>query len=547
MRVRRAGVVLFALTGLVLAASFAFADVKLPALFTDNMVLQREIKAGVWGTAEPGEEVTVTCNGQKATAKADAEGRWAVKLDPMKAGGPFDLAIAGNNTITLKNVMVGEVWVCSGQSNMQMHVGGCNHAKEEIEKADFPNVRLFTVPTTVADKPQTDTKGSWSVCGPKTVGGFSGVAYFFGRELSKKLNVPIGLIHTSWGGTAAEPWTSRAGLEGDPGLKPIFDRWEASYAKAKQKYEEEAAAWKQAAEKAKAEGTPAPPQPKPPAVNAGTPTALYNAMIAPLTPFAIRGAIWYQGESNAGRAMEYRTLFPTMIRDWRRAWDQGDFPFYFVQLASFMAVRPEPSDTDWAHLREAQTLTLRLANTGQAVIIDIGEVGDIHPKNKQDVGLRLALAALALTYGQQDVVYSGPVYDSMAVEGNKVRIKFKHTGGGLVAAPFKDPVTESGPSLGQRFGKGVEAPKLAEGHVAGFAIAGEDKKFVWADAQIDGETIVVSSDKVEKPVAVRYAWADTPICNLYNKAGLPACPFRTDDWARLAPPPKAPPKARPRS
>ncbi len=545
MRVRKAGISLFASMALVLAASLAFADVKLPALFTDNLVLQRDIKAGVWGTAEPGEEVTVSINGQKATAKADADGRWAVKLEPMKAGGPFELTIAGKNTLTLKNVLIGEVWICSGQSNMGVSVGGSNHPKEEIAAADFPNVRLFTVPNTVAEKPLADTRGAWSVCSPATVGGFSAIAYFFGRDLNKKLNVPIGLIHTSWGGTPCQSWASREALAAVPELTHYVDELDktvAGAAAAQTKYEEAMAKWKEAAEKAKAEKKPAPKQPNRPGIGPHTPSTLYNAMIAPLLPFAIRGAIWYQGESNAGRAIEYRALFAAMIADWRRAWGQGDFPFYYVQLASFMPVRPEPTDPDWAWLREAQTLTLRLANTGQAVIIDIGEVHDIHPKNKQDVGRRLALAALALTYGQQDLVYSGPLYNSMAVEGNKVRIKFKHVGGGLDAKAFTDPVTPDGPSLEQRFGKGVEVPGIAEGHVAGFAIAGEDKKFVWADAQISGETLVVSSDKVEKPVAVRYAWADTPICNLYNKAGLPACPFRTDDWARPAPAPKAQPK-----
>ena len=545
MRVRKAGMLLFGSMWLVLAASFALADVKLPALFTDNMVLQRDIKAGVWGTAEPGEEVTVSIDGQKATAKADAAGHWAVKLEPMKAGGPFELTIAGKNTLTLKNVLIGEVWICSGQSNMQMSVQGSNHAKEEIAAADFPNIRLFTVPNTVAEKPQADTQGAWSVCSPKTVGGFSAVAYFFGRDLNKKLNVPIGLIHTSWGGTPCQAWTSREAMDAVPELKHYVDQLDKTVAgapAAQKQYEEAVAKWKEAVEKAKAENKKAPGMPGRPGIGAHTPSALYNAMIAPLLPFAIRGGIWYQGESNAGRALEYRALFAAMINDWRRAWGQGDFPFYFVQLASFMGVPAQPSDTDWAHLRDAQTFTLRLPATGQAVIIDIGESRDIHPKNKQDVGRRLALLALALTYGQQDLVYSGPLYDSMAVEGNKVRIKFKHVGGGLAAKEFTDPVTPDGPSLEQRFGKGVEVPKLAEGRVAGFAIAGEDKKFVWADAQIDGETVVVSSAQVDKPVAVRYAWADTPICNLYNKAGLPACPFRTDDWPRPAPPPKAPAK-----
>jgi len=539
MRVRRLGV--WALCGLVLAASVAVADVKLPALIGDNMVLQRGIKASIWGTADKGEQVTVAIGNQKVTATPDAEGRWAVKLEPMEAGGPFELTLAGKNTITLKNVLVGDVWVCSGQSNMQMNLGGCANAKEEADKADYPKVRLFSVKLSVAEQPQTETQGNWTECGPKSVPGFSGVGYFFGRELHKALDVPIGLIHSSWGGTPAESWTTRPTLESDPDYKNILDHWAdaaAKYPEAKKKYDEQMAEWKQAADKAKAEKKPAPQQPRAPGdptKNAWMPAGLYNANIHPLTPFAIKGAIWYQGESNADRAKQYQKLFPAMINDWRKAWGQADLAFFFVQLANFMGVDKEPADSGWAELREAQTMTLALPNTGQAVIIDIGEARDIHPRNKQDVGKRLALAALKVTYGK-DIVYSGPTYDSMAVEGSKVRVKFKSIGGGLVAQPLEDQ-TPNGPTLAKRF----NVPDLAElrpkSDVYGFAIAGEDKKFVWAEGKIDGETVVVWSDKVPKPVAIRYAWGNNPVCNLYNKDGLPASPFRTDTWERQAPAP----------
>jgi sialate O-acetylesterase len=316
------------------------------------------------------------------------------------------------------------------------------------------------------------------------------------------------LIHTSWGGTPAESWTSREMLEADPELKPIMERSDAGlkdYPKQKEKYEQAMKDWPATVEKAKADGKPEPAKPKAPSEpekNSWYASGLFNGMIHPLIPFAVKGAIWYQGESNAGRAFQYRKLFATMIQDWRKRWGH-DFPFFFVQLANYTPRKPEPGDSDWAELREAQSMALSLPKTGMAVIIDIGEGNDIHPKNKQDVGKRLALAAQAIAYGK-DIEFSGPMYDSMAVEGGVIRLKFKHLGGGLVA-------------------KGGEELK-------GFAIAGEDKKWVWAAAKIDGETIVVSSDKVEKPVAVRYAWANNPECNLYNKADLPASPFRTDQW-----------------
>ena len=496
---------------LVLTSSAeVFADVKLPSVIGDNMVLQRGKKVTIWGWAKPGEEVMagVSWNGMRWAVTADEEGKWMFKMNPPKAGGPYEMTISGKNMIKIKNIMVGEVWVCSGQSNMQMSVQNSNNAKEEIAAADYPNIRLFSVTRKVATEPQSDCEGSWSLCSPETVPGFSAAGYFFGRELHKQLDVPIGLIHTSWGGTPSEAWTRRGVLEKMPDAIPILERFDdavARYPQAMQEYEQKREEWKKAVEKAKAEGTNRPRAPRAPMgpEHPHSPAGLYNAMIAPLIPYGINGAIWYQGESNAGRAYQYRKIFPAMINNWRKDWGQGDFSFLFVQLANFMDIKPEPVDSAWAELREAQLMTLDLPNTGMAVIIDIGEAKDIHPKNKQDVGKRLALWALAKNYGK-NLVYSGPLFKNMNVEDNEAILSFDNVGGGLIA-------------------RGGEALK-------GFAIAGADRKFVWADANIEGDKVVVSSNEVSAPVSVRYAWADNPVCNLYNEEGLPASPFRTDSW-----------------
>ena len=487
----------------------AVADVRLPSIIGDNMVLQRGGKAPIWGWAEPKELVTVRIGeGTRAwIALAGDDGRWMLKIDVPDAGGPYEMSIRGKNTITVSNILVGEVWVCSGQSNMQWTVQRAANAEQEIAAADYPKMRLFTVQRKVADSPQEDCTGQWVECSSETAGGFSAAAYFFGRELHKKLDVPVGLIHTSWGGTPAESWTRRDVLEGEEDFAPILKRYDemiARYPEAKRQYERRLEQWKEASKKARAAGKNAPRRPRAPSGpgSSRTPGGLYNAMIAPLIPYSIKGAIWYQGEANAGRAYQYRKLFGAMIRNWRQDWGQGDFAFLFVQLANYMAVASEPGESAWAELREAQSMTLGLPNTGMAVIIDIGEAGNIHPKNKQDVGRRLALCALAGSYGK-NVVYSGPVYRSMEVRGSEAVLRFDHTGGGLV-------------------GRG--------GALKGFAIAGEDRKFVWADARIEGETVVVRSEKVGRPVGVRYAWANNPVCNLYNREGLPASPFRTDDW-----------------
>jgi len=507
LNVRTAIVTLSA--AMLLAAPAALADVKLPAVIGENMVLQQGADVPVWGWADPGEKVTVAFAGQTASATADKDGKWAVKLTALKPGEPAAMTVSGKNKLTLKNVLVGEVWVCSGQSNMAWSLSRANNAQQEIAAAKYPKIRLFTVRRATADGPQKDCQGNWVECSPKTAGGFSAVGYFFGRHLHKNLKVPVGLINTSWGGTPAEAWTSLPALKADPFFKPLLDRWDKllTAPSAKDKYEKAMEAWKKAAAKAKAEKKRLPRKPRPPRDHSKSPhrpANLYNGMIAPLIPYAITGAIWYQGESNAGRAHQYRKLFSAMIVDWRKNWGRGDFTFLWVQLANFMARKGEPAPSAWAELREAQSMALKLPKTGQAVIIDIGEARNIHPKNKQDVGSRLGLAARKIAYGQE-LCFSGPVYESMTVKGGEVALKFSNTGAGMVA-------------------KGG-------GKLTGFALAGKDKKFVRADAKIQGkDTVVVSSDKVKAPVAVRYAWADNPECNLYNKALLPADPFRTDTW-----------------
>ena len=558
-------VVICGLALLLVAASPAAADVKLASILGENMVLQQGAKVPIWGTADPAEKVTVTICGKEATVAADANGKWRVTIAPLAAGGPFEMTVKGKNTIALKNVLVGEVWVCSGQSNMAMALRPCNNAQEEIAKANSPEIRLFSVARKTSGEPLDAVGGQWVECSPKTVGGFSAVGYFFGRKLHQELKVPIGLINTSWGGTPADAWTSRPAFEAVPELKPILEHWDqivADHPAAVQKFKEvQLPKLKEALQKATEALKEAQQLPDPTArseavakarrqvhltrrrmggptgpVSPHRPANLYNGMIAPLIPLAIKGAIWYQGESNAGRSYQYRKLFPTMIESWRKGWGQGDFAFYWVQLANFRGVVPEPAESGWAELREAQTMTLSLPNTGEAVIIDIGEARDIHPRNKQDVGLRLALNALALTYGKK-IVYSGPRFDSMKVEGAKARVKFKQVGAGLVAKPFADPVTVNGPTLAKRFGIAITPELRPKTDVLGFAVAGEDKKFVWADeATIEGDCVVVSSTKVAKPVAVRYAWGNNPVCNLSNKEGLPACPFRTDEWPGVTAP-----------
>jgi len=502
---------------LVTACGSAWPAVRLPAVIGDNMVLQCGARVPIWGWADPGERVTVSVfpEGKAVpvstrTAFGDAEGKWMVRMDPLEAGGSYTVRVAGNNTLTVKNVLAGEVWVCSGQSNMQMAVNGSMNATQEIANATYPKIRLFQVKLVTATKPLDDTEGKWAECSPQTVPGFSAVGYFFGRELHSQLGVPVGLVESAWGGTPAEAWTSVPTLKADETFKPILDRWDQAaknYPDDLRKYNAEVLpAWQKQADEAKAAGKEPPAKPNPPQDPATSPWragSLFDGMIAPIVPFGIRGAIWYQGESNASRAYQYRKLMPALITDWRAAWGEGDFPFYMVQLANFTAVVPDPGQSDWAELREAQLLTtFNLRNTGMAVIIDIGDANDIHPKNKQEVGRRLALFDLAKTHGKK-VEYAGPVLKTMKVLGNKVRLWFAHDASGLVGQ--NDRVT-------------------------GFAVAGEDRKFYWAEARIINGSVVLWSHHVRKPVAVRYAWANNPVCNLRNGDGLPASPFRTDDW-----------------
>ncbi len=479
------------------------AEVRLPALISDHMLLQQGVPVRIWGRAEPGEAVSVGFAGQQASTETDAAGRWAVYLKPLAAGGPHEMTVAGRSRIVIQDVLVGEVWVGSGQSNMQWTVGRSDNAEQEIARANYPEIRLFQAKMLVADQPADDTEGVWIRCSPEAVKNFTAVGYFFARELHQKRRVPVGLIQSAWGGTPAQSWTSRSALEAEPALKFILDDWRKvldNYPAAREKYDRDLAAWKPAAAQAKAEGRTPPAQPRPPQGpgHQNTPAGLYNAMIAPLTPYAIRGAIWYQGESNASKAhaFAYRRLFRAMIEDWRRAWGLGPFPFQFVQLANFQ------SNGWWPLLRESQVEALGLRNTGMAVTIDIGMSKDIHPTNKQEVGRRLALAARAIAYGE-DVICSGPLYRQLTSENGRLRVWFDHAAGGLEAR--------------------------GGGPLSGFLIAGEDGRFVAAEAQIEGETVVVSHPEVKRPVAVRYAWSDDPVtANLMNKAGLPASPFRTD-------------------
>jgi sialate O-acetylesterase len=479
----------------------ARADVKVPAIFGSHMVLQRDQANRVWGWADVGEKVTVSIAGQSHEATAGGDGKWQVTLKPLSAGGPHSLVVEGKNKLELTDVLVGEVWVCAGQSNMEWSIRSSNDADLEAAAANFPNIRFITVPKNGTQEVQTDFKGEWSVCSPSTVGDFSAVGYFFGRQLSQTLGVPVGLVDNAWGGSACEAWVRRDLLAADPKYKGLMARWADIEATAGKRF----ADWKVAAEKAKAEGKNPPPNPMGQLTGNSRPANIYNGHIKPIVGFGIRGAIWYQGESNASRAYQYRDLFPLMIQSWRDEWAQGDFPFYWVQLADFKVEKSEPGDSDWAELREAQTMAAaKLKNSGQAVIIDIGEGKDIHPKNKQDVAKRLARLALAQTYGVEGIAARSPQYKSMETQGNKIVLSFDHVVGGW--RPFD-----------------VAEPR-------GFAIAGADKKWVWAKAKIVGDKLEVWADGVAEPVAVRYAWADNPVCNMFSSVGLPLTPFRTDDW-----------------
>ncbi len=499
----------FVITGL----SHAHAEVKLPAIFGDHMVLQQNQSNRIWGWADPAEGVTVAIGQQLKSAKAGPDGKWLTELEPIPAGGPYTLTVKGKNEVRIEDVLIGEVWVCSGQSNMEWPVSSAYDPDLEIRTAKYPKVRLITVPRVGTQEPQYDFNGKWEPCSPDTVGGFSAVGYFFGRLLHQTLDVPIGLIDNAWGGSACEAWIRRDLMASDERYTALLERWaqtEKSYdhQKATAEYQVRLADWKALEEKAKAEGQPPPQRPQQPGnplTGNARPSNIYNGMVKPILGYGIRGVIWYQGESNAGRAYQYRSLFPLMIRSWRDEWKAGDFPFYWAQLADFRDEKPEPGESDWAELREAQTMTMSaLPNTGQAVIIDLGEAQDIHPRNKQDVARRLARWALARDYGVP-IVYRSPLYRSMEKQGSKILLTFDHVGGGLKTFDAREP--------------------------QGFAIAGSDREFAWAKASITGsDKIEVWSDQVADPVAVRYAWADNPVNNLRSREGLPVTPFRTDDW-----------------
>ncbi|MDD4032778.1 MAG: sialate O-acetylesterase [Bacteroidales bacterium] len=635
--------------GLLFLSLFVYsplrAIVRIPGFLSDNMVLQRDLPIHIRGWADAGESVTLSFNGQKVKGRADKKGEWKIVLDPMTFGGPYEMKIKGkNNEIFLKNILLGDVWICSGQSNMEFTLAGTKNGKEEIEQSQYPQIRLFNVTKGISHKPESELPGgSWTECNPSTSGNFSAVGYFFGRELFRKTGIPIGLINSSWGGTDIEPWISggtminlpeyteamktlnseefgqklaqrnqsealfRKAMENDPGMtgkwyepSPDLSGWKQtktiSTIERLEKTAMDGIFWfckeielpegfeNQSAKLSlgpiddnditfingqkigSTDGYSIPRvyEIQPGILHAGKnkiiiqvtdasgnggitgmpgqifletggnriplsndwyykvsvnskefnmidigpnayPSLLYNAMIHPLTGTGIKGVIWYQGENNAAMAKRYRLLFTHFIQDWRQQWGLGDIPFIWAQLANFMAPSEQPDQSQWAELREAQSMALSLPNTAQAVLTDIGEANDIHPKNKQDVGLRMALGAIHLSYGG-NVVYSGPVYKSMKVEGNRIILTFDPAGSGLVA-------------------------KDKYGYLKGFAIAGEDHRFVWAQARIEGNQIIVHSDKVVNPISVRYAWANNPDeANLYNQEGFPASPFRTDDW-----------------
>ncbi len=652
---------IFCCIAVMLVAADLQADVRLASIFGDNMVLQRGQQVMIFGWSDPATDVEVTLDDQIVTVQADDTGRWVANMNPIEVGDPFDVVVKGNkNTVAIKNCVAGEVWICSGQSNMEWRVKQTNNAEKEIATANFPLIRHCDVVNRISPIAQDDVKTTgWQICSPETAGNFTAVGFYFGRELHQELNVPIGLINTTWGGTIVEAWTSGQSLKTHPDFKDRVMEIEALSANKKALYDAERklAEWNKAFNDAlithsdnwqdpsiddsdwaelnapgiwETQGHPTldgvawyrktidvpegwsgkdlkislakvddidhtyvngelvgnmtnhtanrvydvpaklvkrgkmsiavrvadgaggggihgdkramklihpteepislsgkwrfkigsktlalGKRPKSSAFSGpNNPTALYNAMVNGLVPISFRGAIWYQGESNAGRAYQYRSLFPLLIQDWRQRWNRDDdstFSFYWVQLANFTKPTDSPGPSRWAELREAQSMTLSLPKTGEAVIIDIGEARDIHPRNKQDVGKRLALHALVNDYGK-DLVYSGPRYKDMHVNGQEVHLSFDHVGGGLIA-------------------KGGELKR--------FEIAGSDKIFHWATATIYGDIVAVSSEAVKDPIAVRYAWADNPEgCNLYNAEGLPASPFRTDDWPGITVPKK---------
>ncbi len=501
----------FILLNLMLLQSVSFAEIRLPSIINSNMVIQQNTNIPIWGWADPGEKININADWLKRDTSiiANEKGEWMVKLKSPAAGGPFTITLTGKNEIVLDNVLSGEVWFASGQSNMAMALERCNNAEEEIATANYPEIRLFHVERTSASELQSDCRGTWQETTPESAKDFSGVAYFFARKIYKQLNVPIGVISANKGGSLAEAWMPVKVIESDAELSLIFDMWrkiELAYPEAERKYSKELDVWQNEKELAQLTGIPQPPKP----AMSNTvhmmsrehkrPGALYNAMVAPIIPFAIKGAIWYQGESNVDRPIQYRKLFQSLLTNWWEEWDIGEFPFYFVQIAPF---RYNENLENASLLREAQMMALSLPNTGMIVTTDVGNIDDIHPKNKQDVGKRLALMALANTYGFDDLVFSGPLYKFMEIEENNIRLHFDNTGSGLICNT--DSLTD-------------------------FEIAGSNKKFIKARAIIDGKTLVVYSDEIINPIAVRFGWSIISVPNFFNKEGLPAAPFRTVEW-----------------
>ena len=520
MRPTRTALIIITLFTVYLTAP-AQAAVRLPHIFGNHMVLQREQPIPVWGWADPKEQVTVKLGDATATATADDEGNWMTKLPARPSGGPFTLTVAGTNRVTYSDVLVGEVWLCSGQSNMEFTVDSSDNAQSERDNANFPKIRHITIPKRPAGLPQQDTDAEWTVCSPATVGDYTAVGYFFGRHLHQELDVPIGLINSSWGGTRIEPWTPPCGFAAVPKLADILkqvqltDPANAAYQKKLASYLKSLSTWMVQAKKALDSEAPLDPAPAYPAelkplTSHQAPTTLYNGMIQPLVPYGIRGVIWYQGESNHTEGMMYYEKTKALIAGWRQLWDNPDLPYYYVQIAPYQygtevaTILPE----FW----EVQAKALDIPGTGMAVVHDIGNLRDIHPRNKQGVGRRLALIALAKTYGQKDVVFSGPTFKSLATEGDKLRVVFDNVGSGLVA----------------RDGKPLNW----------FEIIGPESDFTAATATVDGNSVVLSAPDVKKPVAVRFAWNKLAEPNLANKEGLPAVPFRAGkvpkrDWLSL--------------
>jgi sialate O-acetylesterase len=504
--------IIFVAVALALSAGVARANVKLPDVLGDSMVLQRGRAVPVWGTADPGEEVTVRFAGQTKRATAGADGRWRVNLDALRANStPGTLTVTGKNTIELKDVLVGEVWLVAGQSNMQRLLSETANGEAATAAANHPLIRLFNVSRAVAFKHAAPPLGRWRACTPESVKEFSAAGYYFGVELQRELGVPVGLINSSYGGSQAEAWTPVEYLLASPDLRPTVERtkvWDEERPRVKVEYEEQIKRWRVEADKAKAAG--ARPSPSPPVPDAlreyRVASSIYNGMIEPLIPFLIRGAFWYQGESNEERAEQYGLLLPTMIRAWRERWGEGDFPFGIIQLPNYRDPKPQPADEAWSHVREAQRRTaLSTKNAGLIVTIDIGEAHDIHPKNKLDVGRRMARWALAEVYGRR-LTPTGPMLRSAKAEGSRMVLTFDDVGAGL---------------------KIRDGDRLEE-----FAVAGGDRKWHWAEAKITGKNKVeVWSAEVPRPVAARYAFNNNPRHpNLTNDTGLPAAPFRTDDW-----------------